>query len=59
MGAKTVQLNGEPGANANRRSFVTTPGWWVLKPGANTIRFTATSGGTPSQLIVFSQDAWI
>lgn len=59
MGAKTVQWRGEAGANANRRANVTTPGWWVLKPGDNTIRFTAASGATPSQLLVLSQDAWI
>jgi hypothetical protein len=59
MAAKTAQLNGEAGANANRRSYLSTAGWWVLKRGANIIRFTAQTGSTPSQAIVLSQDAWI
>jgi hypothetical protein len=59
MAAKTVQLRGEPGGDANRRSRVTTAGWWQLEPGANTIRFTAESGTVPAQCLVLSQDAWI
>lgn len=59
MAAKTVQLQGVPGADANRRSALTTRQWWTLRPGDNIIRFTGTSGGTPSQALVLSQDAWI
>ncbi|MET0426288.1 MAG: hypothetical protein ABW046_20635 [Actinoplanes sp.] len=59
MAAKTVQLRGVPGADANRRSRATTAQWWSLAPGDNTIRFTAESGSVPAQLLVLSQDAWI
>lgn len=59
MAAKTVQWRGEPTADANRRSKLTTRGWWQLAPGDNIIRFTGTSGGTPSQALVLSRDAWI
>lgn len=59
MGAKTVQLRGVPGADANRRGRVTTKGWWNLAPGANTIRFTSETGAIPAQALVLSQDAWI
>lgn len=59
MARKTVQFRGEPGADANRRSKVTETGWWQLLKGDNIIRFTATSGSSPAQALVLSQDAWI
>lgn len=59
MARKTVQWRGEPGADANRRSALTTREWWVLAPGDNIIRFTGTSGSSPAQALVLSQDAWI
>lgn len=59
MSAKTVQLQGVPGSDANRRGRVTTKGWWTLLPGANSIRFTAETGAVPAQALVLSQDAWI
>jgi len=59
MAAKTVQLRGVPGADANRRGRVTTKGWWNLQPGDNTIRFTSETGAVPAQALVLSQDAWI
>lgn len=59
MDAKTVQLRGVPGSDANRRGRVTTKGWWNLRPGDNTIRFTAETGASPAQALVLSQDAWI
>ena len=59
MAAKTVQLRGVPGADANRRGRVTTKGWWTLQPGTNTIRFTSETGASPAQALVLSQDAWI
>jgi hypothetical protein len=59
MGAKTVQLRGVAGTDANRRGRVTTKGWWNLQPGDNTIRFTAETGASPAQALVLSQDAWI
>ena len=59
MEAKTVQLQGVPGASTNMRSKLTTRDWWTLKPGNNTIRFSATTGSSPAQLLVLSRDAWI
>jgi hypothetical protein len=59
MAAKTVQYQGLPGAAYNVRSKLTTRNWWTLKPGNNTIRFSATSGTSPAQLLVMSRDAWI
>jgi hypothetical protein len=59
MSAKTVQLRGVPGADANRRGRVTTKGWWTVVPGANTIRFTSETGASPAQALILSQDAWI
>jgi len=59
MAARTVQFQGLPGAAYNVRSKLTTRQWWTLKPGNNTIRFSATTGSSPAQLLVMSRDAWI
>jgi phage-related protein len=55
---RTVQLNGVAGANANRRSLLTTRGWWSLVPGYNIIRYSG-SGSIPAQGELLSQDAFL
>lgn len=51
---KTVLLNG----TTNRRSTLTTAGWFLLVPGQNTLRYTGTAGaGTPTLSASWSS-AW-
>jgi hypothetical protein len=49
---RTVTLNG----SANRRSFLTLPGWFDLEPGDNFIRFRAEAG--TGSLALQYREAW-
>jgi hypothetical protein len=50
--ARTVLLNG-----ANAENLLTTPGWFGLTPGTNTIRYSNNGGFTTSTLVVAWRDA--
>lgn len=49
---RTVRLNG----TANRRALMTKPGWFMLQPGDNFIRFRGTAGS--GTLSVAYRSAW-
>lgn len=56
---KTVQLNGVPGAAANRRGNMTIREWWSLTPGTNLIRFTCGGALAPNVALLIIKDAWL
>ena len=52
--ARTVLLNG----TADRYSYLTTPQWWGIQPGANEIRYFA-DVTTASTATVTFRSAWV
>jgi hypothetical protein len=55
---RTVQLNGQAGANNNMRGWMTTRQWWYLAPGYNAIRYSG-SGSIGAQGELLAQDAYL
>jgi phage-related protein len=58
LAERTVQLNGQAGANSNRRGSMTTRQWWYLAPGYNSLRYSG-SGSIGAQGELLAQDAYL
>jgi hypothetical protein len=57
--AQTAYRNGDPNQPVTGNLNFTTSAWWLIQPGANTIRYYPTGAGAGSQAQLSFRSAWL